>query len=84
MRDCLSDVVNQVSHSSDSFATGSVRVASGKADLSQGTEEQASNRTWQFVTLPACTFRLYCSVDGGRSTKRKSRRRGTRSAFVAS
>jgi len=43
MNDSLSRIVGQVRASSDSIATGSAQIASGNADLSQRTEEQASN-----------------------------------------
>ncbi|MBJ7222120.1 MULTISPECIES: methyl-accepting chemotaxis protein [unclassified Brenneria] len=43
MRDGLSHTVNQVRQSSESIATGAGQIAIGNTDLSQRTEEQASN-----------------------------------------
>ncbi|QTF10426.1 methyl-accepting chemotaxis protein [Brenneria izadpanahii] len=43
MRDGLSQTVNQVRESSESIATGAGQIAIGNTDLSQRTEEQASN-----------------------------------------
>ncbi|MCG8709529.1 MCP four helix bundle domain-containing protein [Brenneria sp. 4F2] len=43
MRDGLSETVNQVRQSSESIATGAGQIAIGNTDLSQRTEEQASN-----------------------------------------
>ncbi|RLM26706.1 chemotaxis protein [Brenneria alni] len=43
MRDGLSNTVNQVRESSESIATGAGQIAIGNTDLSQRTEEQASN-----------------------------------------
>lgn len=43
MQHRLAQIVTQVRHSSDSIATGSTQIAIGNADLSQRTEEQASN-----------------------------------------
>jgi len=43
MQASLARIVGQVRNSSDSIATGSSQIASGNADLSQRTEEQASD-----------------------------------------
>ncbi|HOB96929.1 MAG TPA: MCP four helix bundle domain-containing protein, partial [Aquabacterium sp.] len=43
MRERLVELVGAVRRSSDSIATGSSEIATGNADLSQRTEEQASN-----------------------------------------
>lgn len=43
MQQSLAAIVGQVRNSSDSIATGSTQIAMGNADLSQRTEEQASN-----------------------------------------
>ena len=43
MNDSLAGIVGQVRNSSDSIATGSAQIAVGNHDLSQRTEEQASN-----------------------------------------
>ncbi len=43
MRSNLAQVVSEVRHSSESIATGASQIAIGNADLSQRTEEQASN-----------------------------------------
>ncbi|MGP3507808.1 MCP four helix bundle domain-containing protein, partial [Paracidovorax citrulli] len=43
MRANLAKVVSEVRHSSESIATGASQIATGNADLSQRTEEQASN-----------------------------------------
>ncbi|MGP3509223.1 MCP four helix bundle domain-containing protein, partial [Paracidovorax citrulli] len=43
MRANLAQVVSEVRHSSESIATGASQIATGNADLSQRTEEQASN-----------------------------------------
>ncbi len=43
MRNNLTEIVGQVRLASDGIVTGSTQIASGNADLSQRTEEQASN-----------------------------------------
>lgn len=43
MRKSLSNIVEQVRHSSESIATGASEIAAGSTDLSQRTEEQAAS-----------------------------------------
>jgi methyl-accepting chemotaxis protein len=43
MKDSTAGVASNVRQSSDSIATGSAQTATGNADLSQRTEQQASN-----------------------------------------
>ena len=63
----LSEIVRQVRHSGDSIATGSSEIAHGNHDLSQRTEEQASNLQQTAASMEELTQTVRQNADNARS-----------------
>ncbi|HEV8692059.1 MAG TPA: methyl-accepting chemotaxis protein [Ideonella sp.] len=63
MSDALAGVVGQVRESSDCIAIGSGQIATGNADLSQRTEEQASNLQQTAASMEQLTSSVRHNAD---------------------
>jgi methyl-accepting chemotaxis protein len=66
MNDNLAGIVGQVRNSSDSIATGSSQIAAGNMDLSQRTEEQASNLQETVASMEQMSGAVNASADTAR------------------
>jgi len=70
MNDGLVGIVGRVRASSDSIATGSTQIAMGNADLSQRTEEQASNLQQTAASMEQLTTTVAAAADNARQAQR--------------
>ena len=66
MNTSLVDIVDHVRHSADAIATVSNQIASGNADLSQRTEEQASNLQQAAASMEQLTATVKQNADAAR------------------
>jgi methyl-accepting chemotaxis protein len=66
MRDRLNNVVGEVRQSSESIATGTAQIATGNLDLSQRTDEQASNLQQTAASMEQLTGTVKNNADTAR------------------
>ncbi len=70
MRKSLSNIVEQVRHSSESIATGASEIAAGSTDLSQRTEEQAASLQQTAASMEEMSQTVQQNTDTVRNASR--------------